>query len=220
MLHRPRALTLCAALLGAAAVGHAPTAEATTVLELELADLVQRSALIITGNVAEIVAHDAKMPDGKGQIRTTVRIEVDEVLKGQWAEPVFTLDQPGGVVGAGTARREMHVPGVAAFKDQQEVLVFLEQTPGGRWVVTGMAQGLYTLEPGADGPVARRSVGDLNRVPQRHHDVLRFDGVPQQSDALKLDALKGILARSGPRVLQPGVQRIDPDQQKAIRRIR
>lgn len=199
---RGRWLPLILALAAAPGAGLLAPAEATTVLALEVTDLIQRAALILTAEITEVKPMWAKV-DGVAQIRTEITLNVEARLKGEWAEPTFRFSQPGGVIGEGAARQRMHVPGAAAFKAGSRVLVFLERTGAGGWAVVGMAQGLYTLETVEGVEVARRVVDDLHRLPQRRHEVRRFEGVPSAEDVLPLSALKARIRGLRPRMLEP-----------------
>lgn len=213
-------LSLC--LMSALALPLA--ASATTALKLELTDLVQRSGLVITGRVASVIPRLVKLeaPRAGEQIRSEVRVEIDEVLKGQWAEPSITLDLLGGAIGEGASRRTQVAFGSPRFTVDADVLLFLERADTGRWVVTGLSQGLYVLSGPKGTPdaerVARRDVRGLHRVPMRRHEVMHFSGAPPRSDELTLRSLKGVLRGLRPRRAVEGLEVINPEPKLKVLR--
>ena len=75
--------------------GAVPTS-ATTVLRLDVDELVARSALVIAG---EVVETHAAWNESRTLIETHVTLRVEEVLKGKHTAPRLTLKFAGGALG-------------------------------------------------------------------------------------------------------------------------
>lgn len=110
---------------------------ATTVRALDIDGLVGTADVIVTGTVLESEAYWTE--DGK-LILTRHRIVVEETLKGAGTGEV-TVTTVGGTVGDVT----LQVSGMAAFRDGERALVFLENS-GGYSTVVGLAQGKFSLD--------------------------------------------------------------------------
>ena len=119
----------------------AGAASAATVKKLTLKNLVDVSTVIFQGVVK---AQSSQRRDSPLQIHTQTVFQVNKVLKGAQRSS-YTLTQLGGVHGEGAQRIVQQVPGYARFKVGERVLIFLEPTTTGRLVVTGLAQGKFTL---------------------------------------------------------------------------
>ena len=127
--HVAPALAL-AALLAAAGAG------ATILVKLDLADLVERSAIVFEGTVIE---KQASWQDGRIVTRST--LSVDHVLACQGEAPSsIVIVTPGGEVGD----VGLWVPGASRFEVAGRYLVFSRRSPSG-WRVTGMAQGCLRI---------------------------------------------------------------------------
>lgn len=143
--------------LVAVALLFAGTAGAATVERLTLGKLADRSELVFVGTVASqrsVAEHDPV------RVWTQTTFEVEESLKGPKATGPIALRQLGGAAeGYG-----QEVPGYATFAVGERVLVFLERTQTGRLVVTGLAQGKFTLttDPKTGDVLAERSFAGLN----------------------------------------------------------
>ena len=109
------------------------TAEATTYGTLysieELTDLAHD---VISGTVTNL---ESKQVDGV--IKTSVTVDIDHNFVGSKSQS-FTFDVIGGTVNGIT----MDVPGAPKFKQNQSVLLFLDQQQ-----VVGFGQGLYAIGP-------------------------------------------------------------------------
>ncbi len=124
------AITLMTAMLAA------PTF-ATTVVRLNLEQLVQRADLIVQGQVESVYS---QWDEERRLGFTHVSIRVDEPLKGERRRSVL-IRQVGGT--AGTI--QMSVAGVPQFKNGGMAIVFLKRQDDTTFQVVGMNQGLYEV---------------------------------------------------------------------------
>lgn len=176
---------LAAALLFLAA---AP-ASATTVLRVPVEEMARGADLVVRAVVGDVLVQTD--PDDSRSIRTRVRFEVREVLKGHAAGPNLTITFPGGA----NDRWTLHVPGMPAFAQGEEVVLFLERTRRG-WTPAALSLGKFVVTRGDAGvsPRVRRSGADM-------HQVVRRDGVLQEAlttegeDEMSLDALREAVRR-------------------------
>lgn len=130
------------------------TASATTVMRLNLSDLVSQSEQIVHGTVSRAEA----VVQGR-RVYTIVTITVIDRLKGAAAKEV-TFTQLGGR----TPRLATYVPGTPTFTAGEEVVVFLERPSahGAPLVVTGLAQGKFkVVQQGRQRVVAPVASGGL-----------------------------------------------------------
>ncbi len=110
---------------------------ATTIIRMELPQLVQQSDSIIQGRVDDVaVQWDAD----KKLAFTYITISVDDPMKGQRRRTV-TIRQLGGQVGA----LNVSVAGMPKFKTGESVIVFLKAQADGTFQVVGMNQGKYEI---------------------------------------------------------------------------
>lgn len=117
------------------------TAWAATVPALSIDELTHASDSIVVG---EVVAVEAEL--SKGYVVTTVSVAVEDVWKGAVID-MLRIRQRGGRVGdVATA-----VPGMPDFVVGERALLFLESRRSGRFVVTGLAQGKFSIVRTADG---------------------------------------------------------------------
>ena len=133
------------ALMALWALTAAPSlALATTLLKLDLAALERHSEQIVAGQIVRLEARQ-----DQGRIFTQVTLRVERAYKGQ-AKPAaeLTFRQLGGRLGDVAT----YVPGQPQFRVGEQVLLFLERPqPGLALVVTGMAQGKFSLTQAPDG---------------------------------------------------------------------
>ena len=190
---------------GAAALLFASAASAATVLRLEPGALAERSELIFIATVSQ---QAARLQTEPRQVFTDTVFTVDEVLKGKLADgnpragqsKTYTLTQLGGAVaGYGT-----QVPGYARFAVGERVMLFLERTDTGRLVVTGLAQGKYTLidDPKSGVTIAQRGLGGLHQIGNAPDKV--FANVPQNANRMTLGQLLGLVVDRQPPRLDAG----------------
>lgn len=120
-----------------------PPASATTMLRVDLPELIQSAEVIIHGTVRRMESRWSG--DGR-KIVTDVEIEVAETLKGQAGGTVL-VTQPGGRVGDIGQK----VGGQPSFTPGEEVVLFLERRRPQAFRVVGMAQGKYQVRRSEDG---------------------------------------------------------------------
>jgi hypothetical protein len=132
----------------------ASSAGASVVVPMEVEALARKADLVVRGKAA--ASRSAWSGDGR-RIQTTTRIEVARLLKGQ-APQVLEVVTPGGEVGDIGQK----VSGAAEFSPGEEVFLFLERSPdGARFVVSGMAQGKFSVRARPGGAVVTQSVDGL-----------------------------------------------------------
>src|SRR5437764_37397 len=127
-------------LLGAATLTiafFAAISSATTVVRMDLPQLVQQSDSIVQGRVDGVaVQWDA---DRKLAF-TYITISVDDPLKGERRRTV-TIRQVGGKIGA----LNLSVAGMPQFRSGESVIVFLKAQADNTFQVVGMNQGKYEI---------------------------------------------------------------------------
>jgi hypothetical protein len=115
-----------------------PTASATSLIPLDLAELTARADQIVVGTVesqqTQFVSHGER-------IITEVRIRINHTLRGAASGSVLVVRHLGGVVG----NIGQLVFGEASFQTGEEVLLFAEQRAGSLYPV-GMAQGALHVD--------------------------------------------------------------------------
>lgn len=113
-------------------------ASATTVLQVSVEQMSLASHTIAHGVV---ISSRAETIDGNPRhIRTIVKIEVKQLLRGQAGTRQLTLELPGGQVGSWA----MKIPGMPSFTAGEEIVVFLEKTKQ-NWALTGLSQGKFSV---------------------------------------------------------------------------
>src|SRR5439155_18579016 len=110
---------------------------ATTVVKLDLAQLVQRADMIVEGRVEAVYS---QWDGGQRLVFTYVSIRVDDPLKGERRQSVL-IRQVGGTVGT----IQMSIAGVPQFKNGEMAIVFLKRQGDSTFQVVGMNQGLYEI---------------------------------------------------------------------------
>lgn len=143
-MHRRRIASLLLGVLGVFAL--ASVAHATTLLKLDMDDLVDRSERIVHGEVTKLEAKEEQ-----GRIVTYITLDVQDSLKGPADEKTVSFRVLGGRMGDLVTI----VHGTPQFSVGEQVLVFLEQPASKKGpklplVVTGMAQGKFSISAGPD----------------------------------------------------------------------
>lgn len=130
---------------------------ATVVIALDQHQLISSSDFIITGQVVQ-----QRSFWQNGSIWTETKIAVQQRLKGRLSDKLLVLKQLGGKV---DDMRQL-IAGRAAFVSGEKVLLFLEKHPTKTVVVTGMAQGKFTvtIDPTTKRAIATRELGNLTLV--------------------------------------------------------
>jgi hypothetical protein len=171
---------------------------ATTVLKLPVEDMTRRADLVMRAQVGSV---DVRVEQGGVRpVATVVTFRVLAVLKGQATSPIFRLELPGGHVGTASS----FIPGMPSFREGEEVVLFLQRTPGG-FIPAGLSQGKYRVRRESSG-LARAARETIN-VSRVAHDVtgklVHVEG-PDPEDDLPLDDLlkavgRGLLRKGGAR---------------------
>ncbi len=115
----------------------AAPAFATTVMKMDLEQLVKRADLIVQGQVQSIAS---QWDEQRHLVFTYISIRVDDPLKGERRQSVL-IRQVGGI--AGTI--QMSVAGLPRFKSGETAIVFLKRQDDSTFQVVGMNQGLYEV---------------------------------------------------------------------------
>ena len=113
-------------------------AAATMVVPMPDAALAAQADAIVQGRVAKIASH---WDPQQARIFTTIDITVEEVLKGEVAEPEITLTQQGGTV----AGVHAWVHGSPEFHQGEKVVVFVSEAPDGTLRATHLFQGKFSV---------------------------------------------------------------------------
>ena len=122
---------------------------ATTVVKMELPEIVQKSDRIVEGVVESV---ESRWDAERKLAFTYVSFRVDEEFKGVPARNV-TLKLLGGTVGA----LNVTVAGMPRFTPRQRAIVFLRSQPGAMYDLVGLNQGVYEV-------VGDFAVSDLSGV--------------------------------------------------------
>ena len=113
------------------------TAEATTLLRLDLDDLTGESSAVVYGKV---IASRVEWNQSRTLIFTVYTVAPTEYLKGRLG-PIFELYEPGGTLDG----LQMSVAGVPAFSVGQEAILFVWTDPHGQHQVSGFEQGAFPV---------------------------------------------------------------------------
>jgi hypothetical protein len=114
------------------------SASATLAVSLSDPDLADDAVVVATGWVTAIDSHWVPVEQ---QIVTTISLDVEEVLKGEFSESTLTIKQVGGTVGS------LHswIIGNPEFSVGEKVLLFLSQNEDGSLRVSHLYRGKYSL---------------------------------------------------------------------------
>ena len=151
--------TVRAVLILLIAVLAVPAAWATTAVERTETDMVQESALIVTGHCTSLRSQWV----GRTLV-TLATIQVTEALKGSPGATV-TVALPGGVDANRKIPVAMSYPAAPQIYQQEDVLLFLipEDLVAGSYSIVGFSQGKFTLAEGPQGKkVATQDLSALN----------------------------------------------------------
>lgn len=164
----------------------------STLVYMELSDIVERSEAIIRGTVKEV---ESRYNNERTKIFTYTLIDVREIFKGK-VPPVVQVRTFGGRVGD----VNMKVPGMPEFKMGEEVFLFLKKNED-YWHVTGMIQGKYSIEKDENGKeflrndfkgIVFKKVGQDNKL-----EEMKPEEVPLRYDYVEfVSKLKDIIKNS------------------------
>jgi hypothetical protein len=168
-------------IAAAAALLIAGSAAATTVIKMDLPQLVQESDAIVQGHVSQVYPQwDA----AKKMIFTFVFVNVVDPVKGDQRSAV-TVRQLGGAIGG----LNMSVVGMPKFAQGDDVLLFLKNNNDGTYNVVGLGQGKYTIA----NSVAIANVSGVDFVDRQMHEIangaLFIDREPLDSFKAKIRGL-------------------------------
>jgi hypothetical protein len=140
-----RALLTAIVALAALGLFGASMAGATTVQKFSVTDLAKKSETISLARVEDV---SARWDDNHKEIYTFITLKVLDGVKGSRKDDVLTIRQIGGTVDNIISV----VPGMPAFKQGEEVVVFLsaKDRAGYPWVM-GLQQGKYSVSTDANG---------------------------------------------------------------------
>jgi hypothetical protein len=110
---------------------------ATTVVKLNMEQLVQKADLIVQGQVESVYS---QWDEQRHLVFTYISIRVDESLKGQGPKSVLIRQ-----VGGSTGTIQMSVAGAPQFTSGDLTIVFLKRQDDSTFQVVGMNQGLYKI---------------------------------------------------------------------------
>lgn len=136
-------MVLCRALLFAV-FASSPAAQATSVIEVTLEEMLQHSALAFEGQVTRVQVRENSRRD----IHTRVTFEIIDVIKGEMTGKKLTLDFLGGAL----AGRKVSVSNMQMPELNERGIYFVE-SPVRNQVhpLYGWSQGHLRLEQGAAG---------------------------------------------------------------------
>lgn len=115
----------------------ATSAFATTFVVPSDKHLVNRAGAIVVGKAVTSYTQLSE----RGAIETVTTIDVEEVLKGRLTQKSIKVHAPGGKYGDVFEV----VPASPRFRDAERVILLVRQTKSGRWVVSELALGKFTL---------------------------------------------------------------------------
>jgi hypothetical protein len=163
------------------AVLAAPALRATTAVERSDADLIQESAIIVTGHCTHLQSQWA----GRTLV-TLATIQISEVLKGS-AGATVTVTLPGGVDSNRRIPIAMNYPAAPVILQQEDVLLFLtpQELVAGSYSVVGYSQGKFTLVADARGrKMATQSLSGL-KLQGKNGSLHESSGKTIQLDELR-----------------------------------
>lgn len=166
---------------------------ATTVVRMDLEDLVAKSDLVVVGSIAEV---EPKLHDD-GRVYTHVKVSVDEVLSGEETDTVSIVHIGGRVESRATV-----VHGMPDFTLDERVLLFLEKPESvDHFVVTGLSQGKFSLSEDDDGTVTLTpAAGDMAlvkpvKMPTGDVQLQRAEPADVTGQARTLDEMRRRIAK-------------------------
>lgn len=137
----------------------AASASATTLIRLDDDQLIDESALIVTGSCTKV-----RQEWRQGMLLTLATIRVDRTLKGKAVSEV-TVMIPGGVDFNRKVPVAVTFPGAPTILPAERALLFLEPagTEPGEMAITGFSQGKLSILETADGtPMVQRNLAGVS----------------------------------------------------------
>ena len=156
---RSRGWCLTTLLLAAVSIpGITPGLKATTVKRLSLEQMVRGSHGIMLGRC---VSRETYWNKSRTRIYTATRFAVTEDLKGGSGKSATVVTVGGTIDGMTLA-----VSGTPSFRDNEEVLLFLEAGKSGNWILMGLSQGLFRITDDRRGVrTAHHAASGLHLIP-------------------------------------------------------
>jgi hypothetical protein len=156
------------------------TTFATTIVRMDLAQLVKQSDAIVQGSVEDVtVQWDA----AKHLAFTYVTVSVADPMKGERRRTI-TIRQLGGKIGA----LNVNVAGMPKFVKGEEVIVFLKTQADSTFQVVGLNQGKYAIS--SDFAISNVSGIDVYNPKTGHIDTPAFvDRAPLDTFKAKIREL-------------------------------
>jgi len=132
-------------------VSVAPSAHATSVVALDLAELARASDALVLATVGE-----STPADQRGRVRTDTTLQGERVLGGE-APRALSVRQASG------QRGDIFygVPGDAALQRGQRVVAFVREVRG-QWYLTALAQSVWYVDGKGDDAAIRRDLSGLS----------------------------------------------------------
>ena len=147
---------------------------ATIFVPMGVDDLARSSSAIVIGTVGDLTGVEQNR-----RVFTLVTVSIEQVLKGDLAEPVITLKESGGIV----AGKQEIIFGAPSFRPGEYVLLFLTRRPDGSLQTNQLAQGKFGIANDAAGvPRAVQHFGSGSMI------VIPPGGTPP-SGPVRLDEL-------------------------------
>ena len=119
-------------------IGFSIEAQATTMVQLSVDQLIDASDTIVK---AQVVSLWTEVDPKTQMIWTHAQLEISEILKGNLESEYLVIEQPGGAWGSKRATIES----VARFSLDEEGYFFVEHLSTDRSVPVGMFQGKYNI---------------------------------------------------------------------------
>ena len=166
-------------------------AEATVVMKLNRAEMTRMSEVVVRARVGGVTVRE----EAPGRLNTLIELETIERFKGA-AEALIVVQQVGGVLG------DWHqtIAGQNTYRVGEELVLFLDRLPSGRYVTVGIGIGRFVVERRADGTVvANEDLGHVTFAAAAADGVIRPTTVPPAASLSLTDLrreLDGYLRRS------------------------
>jgi len=154
-----------------------PAVNATVVKRLSDQDLVNQTQMVLTGTCTSI---RSEWDEDGTKIFTYITISPQNFIKSDEAPQEITVQQLGGEVGD----IGMHVDGVSAYEEGEEVILFLKKGRKGFHRTLGLSQGKFSIKTD---PISQRKVLIQKRVRlvRTHNGKLEKKNLEIKSDKKK-----------------------------------
>jgi len=159
-------------------------ASATTLERLNLDQMIERSSLIVRGQVL-----DSSAVKRGSTIYTVYRVKVTQWIKGSGSSQVLEVNLPGGKLGG----YRQSFAGTPTLQPGAENVLFLWTSPRGFQHVLGLSQGVFDITTNSRGETV------LSRGPVEDAEMLNSEGqaVADAGMKMSMSALKSKVAAQG-----------------------